>query len=415
MPPLESIIVSNWSDASFGLDVAHNFGQTTDISDLISLKTFANTEFCPRFLVDENDLENIGRGLRGKRVYLISTSSPQHTRVELAMRNFLIARAAKENGAEQVVMVEPDLFFSAQDRGPHTSKHPQVTGPKDRKKFDGQPFSARMYAEMLRASGVDQVVTVHNHKPEVLEQIYKDVFGANQGIPPFVSLDISHIVANFILHTVSVERNGRNLGFVAPDEGAAGFARRVKEFTGLEESVVVVLEKTRLGQRTVELSALGGVEQLREREVFILDDMVRTGGTIAGAIRLLSENPATRPANTYFYCTHTYISPEGRENLNSPHLTEFITTNTLPNVLNRDDQGRLRRKMVVLKIEKWIADALAHCLEKEQSPMERYGRTSVPFADRHYTLDFSSKNVRRNDQNAGDSARQLVIPLRNPT
>ncbi len=41
----DAIIVSNWSDASFALDVAHNFGQRTDISDLISLKTFANTEF----------------------------------------------------------------------------------------------------------------------------------------------------------------------------------------------------------------------------------------------------------------------------------------------------------------------------------------------------------------------------------
>ncbi len=40
-----TIIVSNWTDASFGLDVAYNFGQKTDISDLISLKTFANTEF----------------------------------------------------------------------------------------------------------------------------------------------------------------------------------------------------------------------------------------------------------------------------------------------------------------------------------------------------------------------------------
>jgi len=411
MSSQESIIISNWSDASFGLDVAHNFGQTTDISDLISLKTFANTEFCPRFLVDESDLENIGQGLRGKKVYLISTSSPQHNRVELAMRNFLIARAAKENGAAQVVMVEPDLFFSAQDRGPHTHEHPQVTGPKDRKKFDGQPFSARMYAEMLKAAGVDQVVTVHNHKPEVLEQIYKTVYGANNGVPPFVSLDISHIVANFILRTVSVERNGRNLGFVAPDEGAAGFVRRVQAFTGLTESVVVVLEKTRLGQRNVELSAGHGAEQLLGREVFILDDMVRTGGTIAGAIRLLAENAISRPANIYFYCTHTYISPEGRENLNSPYLTEFVTTNTLPNVLNRDDQGRLRRKMVVLKIEKWIADALEHCLDKEQSPAERYGQHAVPFADRHYTLDFSSKNLRRNALGLDDSARQMVMQL----
>jgi ribose-phosphate pyrophosphokinase len=167
-----------------------------------------------------------------------------------------------------------------------------------------------------------------------------------------------------------------------------------------------VLEKTRLGQRNVELSASDEVKQLKGRDVFILDDMVRTGGTIAGAIGLLAEDPATKPAHIYFYCTHTYISPEGRENLNSQHLTEFITTNTLPNVLNRDDQGRLRKKMVVMKIEAWIADALVHCLEEGQLPEERYGRQVVPFADRFYKLEFSSKNERRNPS-AHD---QLALP-----
>ena len=391
-----TIIVSNVTDASFGLDVAHNFGQTTDISDLISLKTFANTEFCPRFLVDESDLDNIGNGLKDKRVYIISTSSPQHTRVELAMRNFLIARAAKENGAERVVLVEPDLFFSAQDRGPHYLEHPQMNSPKDRKKFDGQPFSARMYAEMLRQAGVDQVVTVHNHKPDVLRRIYREVYADAGEQPPFVNLDIACIVANLILRTISVERSAGNVGFVAPDQGAADFVTRVRDYTGLKDAATVVLEKTRLGQRNVELSANDDLRQLKGREVFILDDMVRTGGTIAGAIGLLADNAATRPANIYFYCTHTYISPEGRENLNSALLTEFITTNTLPNVLNRDDQGRLRKKMVVMKIEAWIADALIHCLEEGQLPEERYGRQAMPFADRYYKLEFSSKNERRN-------------------
>ena len=402
-----TIIVSNWTDASFGLDVAHNFGQRTDISDLISLKTFANTEFCPRFLGDESDLANIGWGLRNKRVYLISTSSPQHTRVELAMRNFLIARAAKENGAERVVLVEPDLYFSAQDRGPHYMDHPQMTGQEDRKKFDGQPFSARMYAEMLRTAGVDQVVTVHNHKPDVLTQIYREVYKDAGEQPPFINLDIAHLIANLILRTVSMERNGANLGFVAPDQGAADFVTRVREFTGLKHAAVVVLEKTRLGQRNVELSATDDLRLLKGREVFILDDMVRTGGTINGAMRLLAENPDTRPNNIYFYCTHTYISPEGRENLNSPHLTEFITTNTMPNVLNRDDQGRLRRKMVVMKIENWIADALVHCLEEGQPPSERYGKKSVPIADRFYKLEFSSRNDLRNLPHPDQLAFQL--------
>jgi ribose-phosphate pyrophosphokinase len=325
------------------------------------------------------------------------------------MRNFLIARAAKENGAERVVLVEPDLFFSAQDRGPHYMEHPQMVTSEDRKKFDGQPFSARMYAEMLKAAGVDQVVTVHNHKPEVLRRIYREVYADRGEQPPFLNLDIAHLVANLILRTISLDRNGANLGFVAPDQGAVGFVSRVQEFTGLKLAVMAVLEKTRLGQRNVELSATNDLKNLKGREVFILDDMVRTGGTISGAIRLLAENPDTRPANLFFYCTHTYISPEGRENLNSVHLAEFITTNTLPNVLNRDDQGRLRKKMVVMKIENWIADALIHCLEEGQPPEERYGRQSVPFADRFYKLEYSSRNERRNRETPHD---QLAFPLR---
>jgi ribose-phosphate pyrophosphokinase len=404
-----TLIVSNWTDASFALDVAHNFGQTTDIADLISLKNFANSEFCPRFLVEEHDLVHIGEGLAGKGVYIISTSSPQHTRVELAMRNLLIASAAKENGAERIALVEPDLFFSAQDRGPHSNDHPQMTTPEARKKFDGQPFSARLYAELLREAGVQQVVTVHNHKPEVLAKLYREVNADAGEHPPFISLDVAHIVANFILRTVSVERGGSNLGFVAPDEGAADFVGRVRQFTGLPESAMVVLKKTRLGQRSVEIASDQDISQLKGREVFILDDMVRTGGTIASAIKFLAENPKTRPDNIFFYCTHSYISPEGRENLNSPYLTEFITTNTLPNVLNRDDQGRLRRKMVVMKIEKWIADALTHCIEGGQPPAERYGQYSVPFADRFYTLDYSTKNVRRNRASV---STQLSIPMR---
>lgn len=403
----DAIIVSNWSDASFALDVAHKVGQTIDISDIISLKSFANTEFCPRFLVDDTDMDSIGRGLEGKRVYIISTTAPNYSRVELSTRNFLIASAAKENGAERVVLVEPDLFFSAQDRGPHFLDHPQMTSPEERKKFDGQPFSAQLYGQILRTSGVDQVVTVHNHKPSVLAQIYAAIFKDAEEALPFVNLDIAHIVANFIQRSVSVEKNGSNLGFVAPDQGAAEFVQRVRELTNLPESVLVTLEKTRLGQRSVEFTSSEDLTALKGREVFILDDMVRTGGTIAGTIKFLAENAAARPENIYFYCTHSYISPEGRENLNSPHLMEFITTNTLPNVLNRDDQGRLRRKMVVLKIESWIADALTHCLEGGQLPSERYGALSVLHADQFYTLDYSSKNLRRSEP----PSTQLTFPL----
>ena len=112
------VVVGNFSDDPFAIDVAFGMGQAEDIADLISIKTFANSEFCPRFINDEQDLTAIGAQLDDKTVIIVSTTNRVMSRNNLAMRNLLIARAAKDNGAAQVVLVEPDLFYSAQDRGP---------------------------------------------------------------------------------------------------------------------------------------------------------------------------------------------------------------------------------------------------------------------------------------------------------
>ena len=197
----KNIIVSNVSDESFALGVGYAHSQEIDISDLIALKSFINNEFCPRFLQDHVTEETLGHGLKGKSVYIVSTHSTYYSRNELAMRNYLIASAAKENGAEFVALVEPDLFYSAQDRGPRTLDHPQVSDFASREKFVGQPCSAEMYAQLLKTSGVDSVMTVHNHKPDVMRNIYQKVYptGNSHKIPVFLNLDISPLIANYIL------------------------------------------------------------------------------------------------------------------------------------------------------------------------------------------------------------------------
>jgi ribose-phosphate pyrophosphokinase len=86
--------------------------------------------------------------------------------------------------------------------------------------------------------------------------------------------------------------------------------------------------------------------------VVVFDDMVRTGSTIVNCCSVLRQ---ARPRRVIFGVSHFYSSAEGRENMASPAVDEILTTNTLPTILNRDTQGRLRKKMVVIKIEKWIA------------------------------------------------------------
>lgn len=65
-------------------------------------------------------------------------------------------------------------------------------------------------------------------------------------------------------------------------------------------------------------------------------------------------------------------------------IDEILTLNTIPTVLNRDIQGRLRKKMVVLKIEKWLALNLCRILNLPQPDM----------GDSLYSIDMSSKNTR---------------------
>lgn len=377
------IVVGNSSDDPFAIDIAHGLGQREDIADLISLKNFANTEFCPRFISDELDFNEIGNKLAGKTVIVVSTSSLTRSRQSLAMRNFFIARSAKENGAKEVVLVEPDLYYSAQDRGPR-KEHGHTDFKRDLydyKKFDGQPFTARLYAEMLKLSGVDKVLTVHNHSHSV-QTVFSEVFDGG-----FYNLIPYEVYVDYILNSdiVNFGAEGEGLAFCAPDKGARVFVKEMFRRMGLPKAKFILLDKERTGERQVEIKlhseSESTFEEIEGHDIVLFDDMVRTGSTVVKACQLLKD---INPGKTVFALTHFYASDEGRVKMANTAIDEILTTNTIPTILNRDVQGRLRKKMVVLKIEKWLAQNLGrilnlNCLSRDNS---------------FYAIDMSSKNER---------------------
>ncbi len=381
------VIIGNVSDDPFAIDIGHMCGQREDIADIISLKVYANTEFCPRFISDEEDRDHVGRSLEGRIVAICSTAT-SHTRGSLAMRTLILARAAKDNGAKKVVLVEPDLFFSAQDRGPHRRPGEDARSVEDLKKFDGQPFTSELYAQLLKLSGVDEVVTVHNHSSKV-QKLFSETFNGN-----FHNLVPYELYSDYVKYSdmVVTGKFGDNLVLVAPDHGAVPFVNSVYEALDLPKASRLVMEKNRTGERQVRMQ-VGKESDLRlediaGKDVIVLDDMVRTGNTIIQCCKLLWEG---KPNKVCFGVTHFYSSPEGRENLNSPYLNEILTLNTIPSILNRDSQGRLRKKMVVLKIEKWIARFLLQNMGDTQNVAK--------FERDFYSVDMSSKNPRWRPRN----------------
>lgn len=375
----EIVIVGSVADNPIAEDIAHYMGQQEDYQDIISLKSFLNTEFCPRFLTGTRDLGNIGDKLKGKTVVLVSTNQGSHTRNGLGMRNFLIARAAKDNGAQNVILVEPDLYYSAQDRGPRKEHglSRSLRTKCDYEKFDGQPFSARLYADLLKISGVDEVVTVHNHSTSV-QNIFMDRFSGK-----FHNLSPHDLYASYIKDTDVV--NDRNVVLCSPDKGALAFTRKIQRSIGYKNLPVIIMDKQRVGERQVHLEFSPesdiALSDIRGRDVVVVDDMVRTGETIVEACHILR---SANPNKIVFFVTHFYSSREGRVNMNDRVLDDIVTTTTIPSILNRDVQGRLRHKIVVLLISRWISDYLLKLLDKNSPGLKE------PL----YSEDMSAKNPR---------------------
>jgi ribose-phosphate pyrophosphokinase len=376
------VVVSNVADNPFAIDIAYAVGQLEDIADKISMKQFMNSEFCPRFISDETDMDNIGHTLDGKIVVIVSTSSHLRSRQELAMANLIIARAAKENGARQVVLVEPDLFYSAQDRGPRSDLGEThfERDVKDIKKFDGQPFTAKLYAQLLKLSGVDTVLTVHNHSSSV-QKVFTSVFDGN-----FHNLIPYEIYAHYLLNSdiLNYGNDGEGLVLCAPDKGARDFVKAMFDTLGLSKAKFIMLDKERTNERKVEIAlhkeSEHTFEGLEESSVILFDDMVRTGSTVVKSCQFLKQ---INPKRLVFAVSHFYASDEGRERMAHPAIDEILTLNTLPTILNRDEQGRLRKKLVVLKIEKWLAQELCRIVGYPQTEELN-----------PYKIDMSSKNPR---------------------
>jgi ribose-phosphate pyrophosphokinase len=376
------VVTGNYSDSPFAIDISQLLGVPYEISDLVSLKTYANSEFCPRYISDEEDLENIGNGLKGRTVIISSTSDLNRERNNLAMRNCILARAAKDNGADRVILVEPDLFYSAQDRGPHRMGELEADRtPEDLKKFDGQAFTARLYADMLKLSGVDTVITVHNHSIKV-QQLFAEVFPEN-----FYNLIPTDVYAHYIKNSnfVQTGKNGDNLVLVAPDKGAKPFVDMVWDALDLPECKRLIMDKERSGERDVKMKLSQDseltLEEIEGKDIIILDDMVRTGTTIVRCCQYLKGG---NPNRVCFGVTHFYSSAEAREKLNSPFIDEIMTTSTQPPIMNRDQQGRLRKKLVVLKLGKWMSRFLMKLVDREDTRFEKD----------FYAIDMSSKNPR---------------------
>ena len=249
----------------------------------MTARDFANGEIYVRF----------EESVRGSDCFVIQS----HTQPlnKWLMEQLLMIDALKRGSAKRITAILPFYPYARQD-----------------KKHRGrEPISARLIADLLQTAGADRIVSVDLHTDQI------------QG---FFDGPVDHMHAMPILTDYIKDKYDlSNIVVVSPDAGRVKVAEKWANTLG--DAPMAFVHKTRSTEVANEVVANRVVGDVAGKDCVLLDDMIDTGGTIAGAVGVLKEAGAR---SVVIACTHGVFSDPARERLSSCGAEEVITTDTLP-------------------------------------------------------------------------------------
>lgn len=253
--------------------------------------------------------------VRGKNVYVIqSTCTPATDRL---MELLIFVDALKRASAREITVVIPYFGYARQDR----------------KARAREPITARLVANLLQTAGINRVVTLDLHSPQI------------QGFFDCPADDLSAIplLGSYFKRQFSME----DVVVVAPDHGGATRARKLAMVL---EAPIAIVDKRRPKPNVAEVMNIIG--DVQGKICIMIDDIIDTGGTIIAGAQGLIKNGAKE---VYAACTHGLFSNDGLKRLQDSCIKAVITTNTIPNV-----NGGNYSKLTVLSIASMLARAIDH-------------------------------------------------------
>jgi len=246
---------------------------------------------------DEESYVRLSASCAGRDVIVVATLDRPNSKV---LPLLFLVDLAHELRASRVILVAPYLAYMRQDT-----------------RFkSGEAVTSRSFAKLL-SGGIDALVTVdpHLHRYEALAELYS--------VPAHV-IHAAPLVAEWI--QAEVERPL----LVGPDsesgQWVADVARRAS-------APYVVLEKTRRGDRDVEVS-VPDVERWRDHRPVLVDDIISTARTMIETVRRLKSADLPAPI-----CVgvHAVFAGDAYRDLRAAGAERVVTTNTIAHESNQID------------------------------------------------------------------------------
>ncbi|MCC3266603.1 ribose-phosphate diphosphokinase [Arthrobacter gengyunqii] len=262
-----------------------------------------------------------GESVRGTDAFVIQAHpAPMNNWL---MEQLITVDALKRASAKRITVVSPFYPYARQDK----------------KGRGREPISARLIADLYKTAGADRIMSVDLHTSQI-QGFFDGPVDHLMAIP---------LLADYIRTRVDVS----NVTVVSPDTGRVRVAEQWAERLG--GSPLAFVHKSR--DLTVPNQAVSKqvVGQVQGRTCVLIDDMIDTGGTIAGAVRVLMEAGAK---DVIIAATHAVLSEPASRTLAESGAREVVVTNTLP-----IPAAKRFEQLTVLSIAPLIARAIKEVFE----------------------------------------------------
>ena len=227
--------------------------------------------------------------VREKDVYIVQSTYTPVT--ENLFEILVFVDACKRASSRKINVIIPYFGYARQDR----------------KSKPRQPITSRLVADLLKTAGVDRVISVDLHAPQI------------QG---FFSCLIDELTAIPLLATHYEKDNNSNLVVVSPDHGGVNRARRVAERIN---APLAIIDKRRTGPNVAEVMNIVG--DVQGKDCLMVDDMIDTAGSARAGALALKANGAK---SVKICCSHGLFSWPAAERLLDGVFDEIVCTDSIP-------------------------------------------------------------------------------------
>ncbi|MEM1575357.1 MAG: ribose-phosphate diphosphokinase [Nitrososphaerota archaeon] len=232
----------------------------------------------------------------GEDIAIIQTTYPEQDRKLLQL--FLLSKTAKEANCNNIIAIVPYLAYSRQDKAFK----------------NGEAISIKVILSILKDCGINEVVTINTHSPWIFKEI--DIKAKDLSAIPCLS--------KYLL-----SMNLNNPIIFSPGKKGSLMSKEAANIIGCDFSSVESKRNIDTGEVEVEIE---NVENIKNRDVIIIDDIISTGGTILSIIKKMLK---FKPNRIIVGCIHPLLINNADKKILEAGAETIIATNTIETIYSK--------------------------------------------------------------------------------